>query len=145
MDFFIIRLKHWMQGRDFNMRFDVKCPHSNLTGFCKVNKSNYPLFPVLSGKRCGCKCVHYTCVSICQMFELVDVLFNHHHLLMGLVVRKPVFRVSDKAQELEVLFLNHPYSLIIKSSQCHYVVMTRSETKFQAPLNRRYQDVFGEK
>ena len=23
--------------------------------------------------------------------------------------------------------------------------MTRSETKFQAPLNRRYQDVFGEK
>ena len=49
------------------------------------------------------------------------------------------------AQELEVRSFNHPYSLKTKSSQCHYVVMTRSETKFQAPLNRRYQDVFGEK
>ena len=45
------------------------------------------------------------------------------------------------AQELEVRSLNHPYSLKTKSSQCHYVVMTRSETKFQAPLNRRYQEV----
>ena len=44
-------------------------------------------------------------------------------------------------QELEVRSLNHPYSLQTKSSQCHYVVMTRSETKFQAPLNRRYQEV----
>ena len=49
------------------------------------------------------------------------------------------------AQELEVRSLNYPYSLKTKSSQCHYVVITRSETKFQAPLNRRYQDVFGEK
>ena len=40
-----------------------------------------------------------------------------------------------KPQELEVLSLNHLYSLKTKSSQCHYVVMTRSETKFQAPLN----------
>ena len=46
-----------------------------------------------------------------------------------------------KPQELEVRSLNHPYSLKTKSSQCHYVVMTRSETKFQAPLNRRYQEV----
>ena len=45
------------------------------------------------------------------------------------------------AQELEVRSLNHPYSLKTKSSQCHYVVMTRSETKFQAPLNRRNQEV----
>ena len=52
---------------------------------------------------------------------------------------------SDRPQEHEVLSFNHPYSLKTKSSQCHYVVMTRSETKFQAPLNRRYQDVFGEK
>ena len=43
--------------------------------------------------------------------------------------------------ELEVRSLNHPYSLKTKSSQCHYVVMTRSETKFQAPLNLRYQEV----
>ena len=33
------------------------------------------------------------------------------------------------------------YSLKTKSSQCHYVVMTRSETKIQAPLNRRYKKV----
>ena len=46
-----------------------------------------------------------------------------------------------ESQELEVRSLNHPYSLKTKSSQCHYVVMTRSETKFQAPLNRRYQKV----
>ena len=39
------------------------------------------------------------------------------------------------------LSLSHPYSLKTKSSQFHYVVMTRSETKFQAPLNRRYQEV----
>ena len=45
------------------------------------------------------------------------------------------------AQELEVRSLNHPYCLKTKSSQCHYVVMTRSETKFQAPLNHRYQEV----
>ena len=44
-------------------------------------------------------------------------------------------------QELEVRSLNHPYSLKSKSSQCRYVVMTRSETKFQAPLNRRYKEV----
>ena len=44
-------------------------------------------------------------------------------------------------QELEVRSLNHPYSLKTKSSQCHYVVMTRSETKFQAPLNQRYKEV----
>ena len=49
--------------------------------------------------------------------------------------------VSVIAQELEVRSLSHPYSLKTKSSQCHYVVMTRSETKFQAPLNRRYQEV----
>ena len=34
-----------------------------------------------------------------------------------------------KAQELEVRSLNHLYSLKTESSQCHYVVMTRSETK----------------
>ena len=50
-------------------------------------------------------------------------------------------KVKITAQELEVRSLNHPYSLKTKSSQCHYVVMTRSETKFQAPLNRRYQKV----
>ena len=52
---------------------------------------------------------------------------------------------SERPQELEVLSLSHLYSLKTKISPCHYVVMTRSETKFQAPLNRRYQEVFGEK
>ena len=57
-------------------------------------------------------------------------------------VRPPCLVV---AQELEVLSLSHLYSLKTKISQCHYVVMTRSETKFQAPLNHRYQEFFGEK
>ena len=58
------------------------------------------------------------------------------------VLIKPMFVISpNKPQELEVLSLNHPYSLKTKSSQCHYVVMTRSETKFHASLNHRYQEV----
>ena len=35
---------------------------------------------------------------------------------------------SSISQELEVRSLYHPYSLKAKSSQCQYVVMTRSET-----------------
>ena len=49
--------------------------------------------------------------------------------------------MSDYPQELEVQSLYHPYSLKTKSSRCHYVVMIRSETIFQAPFNRRYQEV----
>ena len=41
---------------------------------------------------------------------------------------------SVYAQELEVRSLNRPYSLKIKSSQCHYVVMTRSETKLSVAI-----------
>ena len=40
----------------------------------------------------------------------------------------------DIPQELEVRSLNHPYSLKTKSSQCHYVVMTRSETKLSVAI-----------
>ena len=49
----------------------------------------------------------------------------------------PIPLLWHSAQELEVLSFNHPYSLKTKSSQCqcHYVVMARSETNFQAPLN----------
>ena len=52
-----------------------------------------------------------------------------------------IFNNVECAQELEVRSVNHPYSLKTKSSQCHYVVMTRNETKFQAPLNRCCQEV----
>ena len=38
------------------------------------------------------------------------------------------------SQELEVRSLNHPFSLKTKSSQCHYVVMTRSETKLSVAI-----------
>ena len=38
------------------------------------------------------------------------------------------------AQELEVRSFNHPYSLKTKSTQCHYVVMTRSETKLSVAI-----------
>ena len=44
-------------------------------------------------------------------------------------------------QELEVRSLYHLYSLKTKSSRCHYVVMTRSETKLlvaiPAPVSRQ--------
>ena len=47
-------------------------------------------------------------------------------------------RYSDDAvqvqpQELEVWSSYLLFSLITKSARCHYVVMTRSETKIQAP------------
>ena len=38
------------------------------------------------------------------------------------------------AQELEVPSLNHLYSLKTKNSRCHYVVMTRSETKLSVAI-----------
>ena len=44
-------------------------------------------------------------------------------------------------QELEVWSSYLLYSLKTKSSRCHYEVMTRSETKFQAPLNHSYKEV----
>ena len=44
-------------------------------------------------------------------------------------------------QELEVRSSYLLYSLKTKSSQCHYIAMTRSETKFQAPLNGSYKEV----
>ena len=37
-------------------------------------------------------------------------------------------------QELEVQSLYHLYSLKTKSSQCHYVVMTRSETRLSVAI-----------
>ena len=39
-----------------------------------------------------------------------------------------------QAQELEVRSLYHLYSLKTKSSRCHYVVMTRSETKLSVAI-----------
>ena len=39
-----------------------------------------------------------------------------------------------KLQELEVLSAYHLFSLKTKSSQCHYVVMTRSETKLSVAI-----------
>ena len=47
-------------------------------------------------------------------------------------------------QELEVRSLNHPYSLKTQSSQCHYVVMTRSETKFEGTFESPLPRGFGE-
>ena len=40
----------------------------------------------------------------------------------------------DRSQELEVRSLYHLYSLKTKSSRCHYVVMTRSETKLSVAI-----------
>ena len=38
------------------------------------------------------------------------------------------------SQELEVRSLHHLYSLKTKSSRCHYLVMTRSETKLSVAI-----------
>ena len=40
-------------------------------------------------------------------------------------------------QELEVRSIYHLYSLKTKSSRCHYVVMTRSETKLSVAIPAR--------
>ena len=42
--------------------------------------------------------------------------------------------VLIQPQELEVRSLYHLYSLKTKSSRCHYVVMTRSETKLSVAI-----------
>ena len=42
--------------------------------------------------------------------------------------------MSVKQQELEVRSLNYLYSLKTKNSRCHYVVMTRSETKLSVAI-----------
>ena len=46
-----------------------------------------------------------------------------------------------RPQELEVRSSYLLCSLKTKSSRCHYIVMTRSEIKFQAPLNLRFKEV----
>ena len=42
--------------------------------------------------------------------------------------------MSHQPQELEVRSLYHLYTLKTKSSRCHYVVMTRSETKLSVAI-----------
>ena len=95
------------------------------------------------------RCLNWN--KILNILEIINTIINTpSRCVFGLC--QPTFFVSNShygcivfghvaihAQELEVRSLNHPYSLKTKSSQCHYVVMTRSETKFQAPLNRLYQ------
>ena len=44
------------------------------------------------------------------------------------------FETYPNPQELEVRSLYHLYSLKTKSSRCHYVVMTRSETKLSVAI-----------
>ena len=60
---------------------------------------------------------------------LVFLLKSEKNLPRNRILPKSVY-----AQELEVRSLNRPYSLKIKSSQCHYVVMTRSETKLSVAI-----------
>ena len=77
-----------------------------------------------------------TSLSVCAVFQ--EPLLLSHMYKMG--VYMAFLKSMLRPQELEVRSLKPPYSLKTKSSQCHYVVMTRSETKFQAPLNRRYPE-----
>ena len=43
-------------------------------------------------------------------------------------------QMDVQSQELEVRSLYHLYSLKTKSSRCHYVVMTRSETRLSVAI-----------
>ena len=69
-------------------------------------------------------------------FQVFFLLFIHalllcHILLFGCrIVSIP----SRCPQELEVRSVYHLYSLKTKSSRCHYIVMTRSETKLSVAI-----------
>ena len=78
-------------------------------------------------------------MSVYSSFAFKFRLFQENaiNIVMSLVF--VAFCRSFGHMGLEVRSLNHPYSIKSKSSQCHDVVMTRSETKFLAPLNRRCQ------
>ena len=45
-----------------------------------------------------------------------------------------IHHIKDQPQELEVWSLYHLYSLKTKSSRCHYIVITRSETKLSVAI-----------
>ena len=52
-------------------------------------------------------------------------LINNYNMLSEHII---------EAQELEVRSLYHLYSLKTKSSRCHFIVMTRSETKLSVAI-----------
>ena len=54
--------------------------------------------------------------------------------LLTFTVSVCLFKSVVKSQELEVRSLYHLYSLKTKSSRCHCVVMTRSETKLSVAI-----------
>ena len=65
-----------------------------------------------------------------RFFPSLVLVFNQCGCLRYVPVN---FRVLTP-QELEVRSLYHLYSLKTKSSQCHYVVMTRSETELSVAI-----------
>ena len=55
---------------------------------------------------------------------------KHHHMFHMFLA----YLEFPRAQELEVRYLYHLYSSKTKSLRCHYVVMTRSETKLSVAI-----------
>ena len=71
-------------------------------------------------------------VSICGMHYPKQL---HEKVTSTIKILLWIHLVSfDSPQELEVRSLYHLYSLKTKSSRCHYVVMTRSETKLSVAI-----------
>ena len=66
-----------------------------------------------------------------KVFTVRGVLFL---VIQGELRRRGSSDEPLSSQELEVRSLYHLYSLKTKSSRCHYVVMTRSETKLSVAI-----------
>ena len=63
-------------------------------------------------------------------------MFNNRNVYIDSTYGQSLHHRSLKIDPLITHIASKP-----KAHKCHYVVMTRSETKCQAPLNRRYQKV----
>ena len=74
-----------------------------------------------------CKIMKYPKLPIAHTLFSPKIIFKQIiHLIMDMV--------SVDTQELEVRSLYHLHSLKTKSSRCHYIVMTRSETKLSVAI-----------
>ena len=67
-----------------------------------------------------------------KLILLCQLVFSYFHFANKLTSKFPT--PWPCPQELEVRSFFHLYSLKTKTSRCHYVVMTRSETKLSVAI-----------
>ena len=73
--------------------------------------------------------------KMCLKYVISIIILSAGHVTMAIVLTAAGLPVDDiRPQELEVRSLYLLYSLKTKSSRCHYVVMTRSETKLSVAI-----------